>query len=172
MRPVRITTRRLMVAVAIAAIVLHPVIGPGPDETSASVWVTEMALVNIPPIVVLPLCFRLGRARLVVAILASASVTVAQFVLRVPPNLYAPVGYLAVAGIAHLARDLRELISGIVAVGCGVLVGIDLGYQSCTAGIELILASLTGIAVKKALCFRGWSRRGGAVEIPTANGER
>jgi hypothetical protein len=163
MRRVRITTRRLMVSVAAAAALFHPVIGPGPDQPGRSgCWALEMAMVNVTPIAILPWFFRLRRARLVLVVLASASIIVAQVVLRVPPNLSVPAAYLAVAKIAHLARDLRELTSGVVAVACGVIVGLACGWNPCTPGIELALASLTGIAVKKALGLDWWTRRGDA----------
>jgi hypothetical protein len=172
MRPVRITTRRLMVGVAAAAVLLHPVIGPGPDEPGRSGWALEMALVNALPIAVLAWLFRLRRARLMLVMLASASIAVAQVVFRVPPNLSAPVAYLTVAGIAHLARDPRELTSGIVAVACGVIVGLACGWNPCTPGIEMALASLTGIAVKKALGSGKRPPSGHAVAISADDGDR
>jgi hypothetical protein len=170
MRPIRITTRRLMVSVAAAAVLLHPVIGPGPDEPGRSGWALEMALVNALPIAILPWLFRLRPARLVLVVLASACIALAQVVLRVPPNLSASVAYLALGGIAHLARDLRELTSGVVAVACGVIVGLACGWNPCTPGIELALASLTGIAVKKASGLGRRTRRGDAVAISAVNG--
>ncbi len=169
MKPVRITTRRLMFSVAAAAVLIHPVIGPGPDQPGRSGWALEMAMVNALPIAIFPWLFRLRRARLVLVVFASASIAVAQVVLRVPPNLSASIAYLAIAKIAQIARDLRELTSGIVAVACGVIVGLACGYNPCTPGIEVALASFTGIAVKKALGLGRRTRRGDAVTISAEN---
>jgi len=146
-----------MVAVAVIAIFLSPaVIGPGPEESNPWDWVIVMTVTNIPPIVILPFLFGLNRARLLLTIAASAGIFVAQFLMRVPPNLHAVVGYLAVTGMARLARDNRDLSSAIIAVTCGLLVGLACGYNPCTP-IEIILAPFTGIMVRIGLRF---SRKG------------
>src|SRR5262249_8909404 len=117
-------------------------------------WIAVMAVINLPPILALPLFFRLSRSRLLLVIVAAAGITVAQLLLRVPPNLYAVQGYVALAGMARLARDDRDLCSALLSVASGVLVGLACGYNPCTP-IEIILAPLTGIIVR--LGFRiGW----------------
>ena len=103
MRLSPITTRRLMLAVAIIALALSPgVIGPGPDGSNAVHWAVAMAVTNTPPILIIPFLFRLGRSRRLLVIVASAGITIAQLILRVPPNLYAVDSYMAIAGIGAL----------------------------------------------------------------------
>ena len=103
MRVPRTTTRQLMFAVAVVAIMFSPaVIGPRPDQSTPWDWAVRIAVTNIPPIVILPFFFRLKRARLLLMIAASAGILAAQALMRVPPNLPAVVGYIAVAGMAPL----------------------------------------------------------------------
>jgi hypothetical protein len=140
-----------MVAVAVVALAMSPgVNGPFPDESNLAGWAIVMAGTNIPPILILPYLFRLDRGRLLLAVAAWAGILAAQVALRVPPNLFAVEAYVAVAGIAKLTRDNRDFATAILAVAAGVLAGVACGYNPCTP-IELILAPLTGIIVRKGL---------------------
>ena len=108
MRLPRMTTRQLMLAVAIVALVLSPgVVGKGPDESRPLDWALAMALANVPPILILPVLFRLDRLRGSLVIAATAGIAAAQVALRAPPNLYAVDGYMAIAAMARLARYSR-----------------------------------------------------------------
>ena len=152
MRLPRMTTRQLMLAVAIVALVLSPgVVGKGPDESRPLDWALAMALANVPPILILPVLFRLDRLRGSLVIAATAGIAAAQVALRAPPNLYAVDGYMAIAAMARLARDIRDLISAITAVACGLLAGVACGYNPCTP-IEIVVAPLTGILIR--IAFR------------------
>jgi len=151
MRLPRITLRRLMLAVAVVALALSPrVIGPGPNESNSVDWVVGMAVTSIPPILIMPCLFRLSRSRRPLVIVASAGIAIAQLILRVPPNLYAVDSYMAMAGIARLARDDRDFHSAILAVTCGVLVGLACGYNPCVpidiARLRTLSRLLGGIA--------------------------
>lgn len=140
-----------LVVVAAIALCLSPgVIGPGPDWSSPLEWAAGLAAANLPPLLILPVLFRLRGARLLLTLVASAGIVVAQVAMRVPPNLYVIGGYAAVAAMAHLARDLRDLGSAIVAASCGVLVGVACGSDDCTP-IETVLPPIAGITVRRLL---------------------
>jgi hypothetical protein len=150
MKPPRMTTRQLMLAVALVAVFLSPgVIGGFPDQVGLRTWALAMALTNIPPILALPVLFRLDRQRSLIAMLAFAGIAAAQVILKTPANTYALAGYITIAAMARLAKDWRDLLSAIASVAAGLSVGVACGYNPCTP-IEVFLAPLTGIIVRVA----------------------
>jgi hypothetical protein len=137
-----------MIAVGVVAVVLgQGVLGPGPDLTSPARWAFALAATNLPAVIIVPFLFRLRGTRFLLVMISSAAITLAQFMLRVPPNLYAVDGYLALAAMARLARDDRDFQSALAAVASGILVGVAIGFEPCTP-IVAFLAPSVGIVVR------------------------
>jgi hypothetical protein len=144
------TTRRMMLAVAIAAFLVTPPLFPGPAESGVTPWLVATAVTNLPAIVIIPILLGLRGARLLLAMAACTAIAGAQVALLVPPNTPALLGYLAISGIARRARDIRDLASALAAVAGGVLVGVACGHSSCQPGVEQIVGAITGMIIRVA----------------------
>lgn len=78
---------------------------------------------------------RLTVRRMMVAVAASAVVFALFVNSRIPPIpafAYGIVVCLAIVGVASLATDIRDLISALVAVTAGILVGAPLVQDACS----------------------------------------
>ena len=143
------TMRRLMIVIAIAALLFAPpVIGDVPERSGVFLWLIMLSVTNIPAIIVIPRLFGLCGARLALAIAACIAIGTFQVALFVPPNFVAHVAYVVAADIASRGRDVRDAASLIGTCLGGLAAGIAYAYATNTGPygwVPAVLVAATAI---------------------------